>query len=375
MDDHRLCCEFVTAINGFEATSCVTTEAQPPLNLCGSLMRNHLLRISMWVLGVSALFGNMVVILWRVFGEKKNEKWSHTFFVMNLAISDLMMGVYMLIIAIADLNFGENYSREANEWRSSALCKTAGAISVLSSEASVFFVTLISIDSFFSIVFPFSKVKLGKTSSNVIVSLIWVISVGLSVGPTVATGEDSEVYGLSDVCIGLPLLTKPTSYVVEESSVDSSLGADSISIPVGKGKQPAWIYSIVLFLGVNLVCFVVILACYVAIFVTVRRTGSKIRQSSHRDREIKLAIRMATIVGTDFACWMPVIIMGILSQTGMVDISPDMYAWTVVFILPINSALNPYLYTFNAKLASRKQAKAKAIQTPATDQSNVSKSN
>ena len=59
-----------------------------------------------------------------------------------------------------------------------------------------------------------------------------------------------------------------------------------------------------------------------------------------------MATKFALIVGTDFLCWMPIIIMGFLSASGAAEIPPDVYAWTAVIILPLNSALNPFLYTF-----------------------------
>ena len=130
-------------------------------------MRNNLLRVSMWFLGISALVGNAVVVIWRLSGKDRGGRKTHSFFVLNLAVSDFMMGVYMVTIAIADVYFGDDYFREANEWRSSAICKLAGVLSVLSSEASVFFVTIISLDCFFGIVFPFSRVKLEKKTANV----------------------------------------------------------------------------------------------------------------------------------------------------------------------------------------------------------------
>ena len=104
--------------------------------------------------------------------------------------------------------------------------------------------------------------------------------------------------------------------------------------------------------------------CYVVIFVKVKRTSNKVRVAAHRDREIRMAVKMAFIVGTDFACWMPVIIMGILSQTGAVVIGPDMYAWIVVFILPINSSLNPYLYTLFTSISEQRSmsTKSKSVQ-------------
>ncbi|XP_038052722.1 uncharacterized protein LOC119725388 [Patiria miniata] len=360
VDDYQLCCEFVAAIEGFELDNCQTTEAMPPLNLCGSLMPNEPLRVFLWVLAFSALIGNAVVIVWRCYqGKEKGGKKTHTFFVLNLAISDLIMGVYMLIIAGADVHYGTRYSQGASVWRASPVCKIAGVFSLLSSEASVFFVTLISLDSFVSIVFPFSRIQLRDRSAAGVVASIWVVALTLSVWPTVVSFDGSDVYGLSDVCIGLPLMTKPTSYVLQEAGITNPLGnTHTVSIPVGQGSRPTWIYSIALFLGLNLLCFLVVLCCYIAIFIKVKRTAKRVRQTVHRDREIKMAVKMALIVGTDFACWVPVIILGILSQTGVVNIGAEGYAWVVVLLLPINSSLNPYIYTLITAISEYRLARA-----------------
>ena len=42
----------------------------------------------------------------------------------------------------------------------------------------------------------------------------------------------------------------------------------------------------------------------------------------------------------------------ILAITG-VAIPGDVYAWTAVFILPLNSALNPFLYTLSAIIGKK----------------------
>ena len=42
-----------------------------------------------------------------------------------------------------------------------------------------------------------------------------------------------------------------------------------------------------------------------------------------------------------------------LAAFGGVAISGEIYAWTAVFILPVNSALNPFLYTFSAYMQHR----------------------
>ncbi|XP_038055856.1 G-protein coupled receptor GRL101-like [Patiria miniata] len=346
VDDYRLCCALSKLHHFSIEHSCSTTKPQPDLILCDSLMPNNILRAVLWVLGISALIGNLAVLFWRlrqkgVGGGKK----TLSLMVGNLALADVMMGVYMLIIAVADLTFGEDYFLVAPEWRSSIMCKLAGVLSVLSSEASVFFVTLISVDCFLGIVFPLKNFSLGKKSTTVIIVVLWFLALCLSIVPTLSFGSDSDVYGLSDVCIGLPLTTKASDVT---TSFNRRLGIRSGDwlISHGTGKKASWILAIVLFLGVNLVSFLLVLCCYVAIFISVRRTASAVRVNAHREREVKMAVKMALIVMTDFCCWMPIIIMGILSQTGTVTLSTEVYAWVVVLVLPINSSLNPFLYTF-----------------------------
>jgi hypothetical protein len=41
-----------------------------------------------------------------------------------------------------------------------------------------------------------------------------------------------------------------------------------------------------------------------------------------------------------------------MAMSGKV-ISGDVYAWTAVFVLPVNSALNPVLYTLTAILGKK----------------------
>ncbi|XP_022094039.1 G-protein coupled receptor GRL101-like [Acanthaster planci] len=368
LDDYRLCCEF-NKLESFDPANCFTTEQQSPLFNCGSLMQNTFLRASMWFLGLSALIGNFGVVIWRYWTSMKTNlgrgtKYVHNFLVLNLAVSDFLMGIYMVIIATADVTFGELYYTVASTWRLSAICKIAGIISVLSSEASVFFITLISVDRFLCVVFPHGSVRLVRPTARGAAVIIWFLAFILSSLPTILIGSDvdSDVYGLSDVCIGLPLITKPDSYKLKEGDVSNPFGSQSFKIPVAQDHRPAWVYSIVLFLGVNLLCFLVVALCYLIIFIKVRQSyqrvkGSRIRGSGtlHQSNkeEMNMALRMAVIVGTDFCCWMPVIIMGLLSQTGAVTIQPHMYAWTVVFVLPINSSINPYLYTIFSVISAR----------------------
>ena len=201
--------------------------------------------------------------------------------------------------------------------------------------------------------------------------LIWVIAFLLGFTTTYYASSESDLYDLSDVCLGLPLITRPTSYVIESRSIDDTDGLHSTSsfnLPVPEEFKPAWYLSIAIFLGFNSVCFLFILICDIVMFVKVKIKYSHVKDD---DDDLKIAIRMAVIVGTDFLCWVPVIIMGILSQTGMVLIPLQMYTWSVVFILPINSSVNPYLYTIASRITDYRKTVEKKVAVPEPDVSLV----
>ena len=75
--------------------------------------------------------------------------------------------------------------------------------------------------------------------------------------------------------------------------------------------------------------------------------------------EIKLTARCSAIVATDFCCWFPVIILGILVQTKTITLKPSVFAWCVTFVIPINSAINPYLYTISEIVSSYRKKRVK----------------
>lgn len=72
-----------------------------------------------------------------------------------------------------------------------------------------------------------------------------------------------------------------------------------------------------------------------------------------------MARRLFLVVFTDFCCWFPVGVMGLLANAG-VAIPGDVNVWTVVFVLPLNSALNPFLYTLNTILPRRQKLREQA---------------
>ena len=114
-----------------------------------------------------------------------------------------------------------------------------------------------------------------------------------------------------------------------------------------------------IFIGLNFASFVYILVAYIVMFFTVKRVSKQVR-STNMNRESQMAKRMVFIVSTDFLCWMPVILIGILSLFGQFrDPEKQAYVWIAVFVLPVNSSINPILYTFSTPLVRQKVTEKK----------------
>lgn len=326
------------------ATCCFVTEARCEARspsaaflTCERLLPEKVLRVAMWILGLCAFLGNILVLYWR-YSRKVRENPVQSFLITNLSISDFLMGVYMLIIASADVYFGDNFPPRAAAWRNGFTCKFAGFLAMVSSEASVFFVTLISVDRLLRIKYTFSRFTLQERSSYVTTAILWLFAIAIGIVAIILSIFNSELYEMSEVCIGLPL-TRQHVHRYEHVAI----GKSKRKIMRLSDSKPGMFFSMAIFLGLNLLCFFIVAVCYLQIFITVMKSSRKSRSKS--DKEVKLAIKMAVIVWTDFCCWVPVAILGILVQSGAVEISPVVYAWTVTFILPINSSVNPFLYT------------------------------
>ena len=68
--------------------------------------------------------------------------------------------------------------------------------------------------------------------------------------------------------------------------------------------------------------------------------------ASNRSRDAKIARRLAIVVLSDFCCWFPIGLLGVLASRGT-PIPGEVNVAMAIFVLPLNSALNPFLYTLN----------------------------
>lgn len=328
MDHFTHCCYAVRTIPQLQCDA-----PADGFSSCDDLMKNKTLQIFIWILGILAFAGNLIVVLWRCFLKEDNRV--HSFLLTNLAISDFLMGIYLLIIAIKDTQWQGVYFKHDLSWRTGKLCQFAGVLSMVSSEVSVAMLTIITADRLICIVFSFRFRRLSFKRACFLCTVVWLLGITISTVPLMGidyfndTKKGVGFYGRSAVCLPLQL---------------------SSDRPAG------WEYSVSFFIAFNFVAFMFMLVSYIAMFVKAKKIGEAVRSTNVRN-ETAMATKMMFIILTDFFCWIPVIIIGILSLTGrLYDPKQLVYVWIAVFVLPVNSSINPLLYTFSTT-ASRKKLK------------------
>ncbi|XP_062263018.1 relaxin receptor 2a isoform X2 [Platichthys flesus] len=281
------------------------------------LLANVVLRVCVWVMAFITCFGNLLVIGMRSLIRAENNL--HAACIKVLCCADCLMGVYLFFVGVFDVKFRGQYNRNALLWMESVECRTIGFLAMLSSEVSVLLLTYLTLEKFLVIVFPFSNLRPGKLQTGVVLASIWLLGFIIAAVPLMNEDVFGNYYGRNGVCF--------------------PLHSDRQEKPTAKG------YSTGIFLGLNVVAFLVIVFSYSSMFYSIYKTGinaTDLRSRLHRD--VAVANRFFFIVFSDALCWIPIFLVKILSLL-KVEIPGTISSWVVIFILPINSALNPILYT------------------------------
>lgn len=268
------------------------------------------------------------------------------------------MGVYLLTIASYDHVYEDKYSLYALEWTRSWKCSFCGALAMISSELSVLVLTLITIERYKCITTDFRVVTASSARINLL--LTWFISICLAIFPLIYWKGEPYYGSSSGLCFPL-----------------------HINEPYNLG----WQYSALVIIGINLTAVIVIAILYWKMFSTIKSDRKFARPALPEEKKKRedaiLAFRFFAIVSTDCLCWLPIAAIKLIAFTSVtisrkflfffssqfIEMRGKVFelmkktcllfsfhlahlatlnAWLVVFILPINSALNPVIYTLAA---------------------------
>lgn len=198
----------------------------------------------------------------------------------------------------------------AIQWQMSAGCQIAGFLGVLSSELSVYTLAVITLERNYAITHAMHLNKrLSLKHAGYIMGGGWTFALIMAILP---------LFGISDYrkfAVCLPFET-----------------------------EDPWSLSYVVFLIlINGVAFLTLMGCYLKMYWVIR--GSQAWNSN----DSRIAKRMALLVITDFICWAPIAFFSLTAVFGADLISLEEAKVFTIFVLPLNSCANPFLYAIFTK--------------------------
>jgi len=360
------------------------------------MIANSFLRSLFWIMGFLALMGNLATNFLtgrEMFFHCKNKstanpnakfvKRANNFFIFNLAIFDFLMGVYLLGIVGKGVNYSGIYCFVDKEWRSSNLCSILGTFALLSSEASAFIMASMSTFRLVSIYKPFLT-RTTKFRWIILVGVLcWLFSLLFALLPWIQLKSGyfvsevwfpnhflktdtvskhhlitivNQVSGTNSTLQSWFKVKETISYKFRYNEMKAEFGfysQTSVCMPrfYASTSGSAWEYSTFL-ITLNFILFIYMVVIYVLAYK--KASGMSISTSTKKDTNKEMQKRISRLLLTDFFCWIPVCIMAYLSVAG-VSLPPDAYIVSAGFLLPINSAMNPLLYS---KLIGRYMSRA-----------------
>ncbi|XP_076618443.1 G-protein coupled receptor rickets isoform X2 [Colletes latitarsis] len=279
-----------------------------PFLPCQDLFDWWTLRCGVWVVFLLAMLGNGTVVFVLIFSRSKMDV--PRFLVCNLAAADFFMGIYLGLLAVVDASTLGEFRMYAIPWQMSAGCQLAGFLGVLSSELSVYTLAVITLERNYAITHAMHLNKrLSLKHAGYIMTVGWCFALSMATLP---------LFGISDY------------------------RKFAICLPFETNGNAALTYVIFLML-INGVAFLILMGCYLKMYCAIR--GSQAWNSN----DSRIAKRMALLVFTDFLCWSPIAFFSLTATFGLQLVSLEQAKVFAVFVLPLNSCCNPFLYAILTK--------------------------
>ena len=316
-DNYRHCCSIVMPSVQHEVLCLAPLSG---FSSCSDLVRSQVLQAYLWIMTILSFVGNPCCLLARRRHDKNPPGPTVDIFLYSLLVSNLIMGMYLCIIVVADLRFHENFLLHERDWVKSHCCRIAGFLALLSTEASSLVVFLLSVDRLVAI--SFSSKRLQRKSAWLTCLLSWLIAALLtSVCMVLSDGESG---GTTNLCITVPTLKNDPSNVAYHLSV-------------------LVVFKMTLAL-ITCVCQSLVYHRVISSYVVATNTQTS--------QDMVLARRVMTLVVTDVIWRLGIAMVGILASV----INADLFTMLFVLGLPVKPVLNPLLYT-NGLLTEKRKLK------------------
>nr|XP_014345872.1 PREDICTED: lutropin-choriogonadotropic hormone receptor [Latimeria chalumnae] len=289
------------------------TPVPDAFNPCEDIMGYDFLRILIWFINILAITGNIIVLL--VLLTSRYKLTVPRFLMCNLSFADLCMGLYLLLIASVDSKTRSQYYNHAIEWQTGAGCNTAGFFTVFASELSVYTLTVITLERWHTITYAMQLERNLRLRHAIMIMIGgWIFSLSMALLPIAGISNYMKV----SICLPMDI----------ETSVSQAY--------------------ILIILVLNVIAFLVVCICYVKIYLSVQNPDF-----AAKNKDTKIAKRMAILIFTDFTCMAPISFFAISAAFKVPLITVTNSKILLVLFYPINSCANPFLYAIFTKAFRR----------------------
>ena len=307
-NDYRLCC--VTAPH-IVCTAMIPWYISCSNLLPSSMMRWSFIMMSIFIIvinGISVVINSQIII-------------NKAYFICLAAVnvSDVLCGVYLGIIWIFDVAFEGKYILKEEYWRSGPVCFLAFGIMFYFTVTSQFALALLAISRLMVVINP-----LHTTFKN----FRYVLGYAFS------------------ICILSFMLTVVTtlSLKVKEEFLPTSL-----CLPFIDPTNSVSIINI-------LIWSIIISQCVTSLVITVSHILLIRRLSNHQEKlqrtvtgdvyNISLPLQLIIVTLSNVLCWFPANIIYVITM--IIPTYPiDLVIWMIVFVVPLNSLINPIVFISN----------------------------
>ena len=340
------------------------------------------IKSAFWIMGILVIVGNSYVIITTISFLKAKQTLDgvrfHQFIVLNISIADFVMGIYLITIASYDVSFSGFYGKVDREWRSSLKCSVIGSLAVISSETSCFLMVVLTGFRMKNITKTIESLNAPSRPWKLWIIAAWLFSFFLGIVPMLPQASQYFLHNFSysspfqngswyttnleQFACRLSALSNTTikftgnkfqsvKRFVEGSFPNEAFvklfgyyGETSVCMPrfyVAYGES-SWTFSIAI-MTLNFLSFVFIAVSYIVIYKHSISSSANLGTNRPNNQAATMQKRIARIIATDFCCWIPICILAYV-RLG-VEFSDIAYQISAVLLLPINSVMNPILFS------------------------------
>ena len=165
------------------------------------ILQNLVLRWLSWIIGLLAILFNTYNIFTSVHemrGTKTFQGIMNKSFIILISLGDFLMGIYLTLIAYADMQKGSDYCMNKYAWLSSLHCSLLGILSTIATQLSLFSMTGLSLFRIVTIENIIPRSISSRSILDVVVTItgIFALSAAVACAPLIAASEDFFVNGL-----------------------------------------------------------------------------------------------------------------------------------------------------------------------------------